>query len=370
MREAQMPEASSGSQIMREAITGSRISGSRITGRRRMARKRTRPVRASVGVWPLGVLAILFAGVGGVIPLAAQGPGTVPGAPSPIPVEHQELLRAQLVERIEERLSTVDGVVGLWVRDLTDGWSWDRNADGVFPTASAIKIAILAEMRRQAEAGRLSLTDPVRLAAADRTGGSGILQYMGDGTMELTLQDLAVFMIQMSDNTATNVLIDRVGMEAVNAFLDGIGLTETRLRRKMIRPADQAAGRENVSTPRELGRLVEMLHAGELASPEGTADMLEVLAVPKGGTIPSGLPPGVRVAHKTGTLGGVIVDAGVVLLEGRPYVVSVMATLLGDSRAASATLSEVVGLIHDHMARLERANSYGAALPRGFSRDR
>jgi beta-lactamase class A len=264
----------------------------------------------------------------------------------------------------------VDGVVGLWVRDLSDGWTWERNADGVFPTASAIKIAILAELGRQVEAGRLSLTDPVRLGAADHTGGSGILQYMGDGTTELSLGDLAVFMIQMSDNTATNVLIDRVGMEAVNSFLDGIGLPETRLRRKMIRPADQAAGRENVSTPRELGRLVEMLHAGELASAEGTAEMLEVMAIPKGGTIPGGLPGGVRVAHKTGSLGGVIVDAGVVLLEGRPYVVSVMATLLGNSREAGPTLSEVVGIIHDHMARLERANSFGAALPRGFSRDR
>jgi beta-lactamase class A len=349
---------------------GRRIMRRRIVGGRTMGNGRTGRVPASVGHWPLGLLAVVLAGVGGALPLAAQGPGSAPGAQAPTPVEHQELLRAQLVERIEGRLSTVDGVVGLWVRDLTDGWSWGRNADGVFPTASAIKIAILAEMGRQAAAGRISLQDPVRLGAADHTGGSGILQHMGDGTLELSLRDLSVFMIQMSDNTATNVLIDRVGMEAVNSFLDGIGLSETRLRRKMIRPADQAAGRENVSTPRELGRLVEMLHAGELASPEGTMEMLEVMAIPKGGTIPSGLPAGVRVSHKTGTLGGVIVDAGVVLLEGRPYVVSVMATLLGDSRAAGATLSEVVGIIHDHMARLERANSFGAALPRGFSRDR
>lgn len=354
---------------------GRRIMGRRIMGRRIMERNWCGAVRGSVGAWPLGMLAVLLAGVGGALPLAAQGPGTAPGATAPgaqasSPVEHQELLRAQLVERIEGRLASVDGVVGLWIRDLSDGWSWGRNADGVFPTASAIKIAILAEMGRQVEAGRLSLEDPVRLAAADHTGGSGILQYMGDGTMELSLGDLAVFMIQMSDNTATNVLIDRVGMEAVNTFLDGIGLTETRLRRKMIRPADQAAGRENVSTPEELGRLVEMLHAGQLASPEGTTEMLEVMAIPKGGTIPAGLPGGVRVAHKTGSLGGVIVDAGVVLLEGRPYVVSVMGTLLGDSRTAGATLSDVVGIIHDHMSRLERANSFGAALPRGFNRDR
>lgn len=317
-----------------------------------------------------GLLWILLAGPGGSHPLAAQDVGPARGVPASTPVEHQDLLRAQLVETIEERLASVDGVVGLWVRDLSDGWTWGRNEDGIFPTASAIKIAILAELARQVEAGRLSLADPVRLGAADRTGGSGILQYMGDGTMELSLGDLAVFMIQMSDNTATNILIDRVGMEAVNDFLDGIGLSGTRLRRKMIRPADQAAGRENVSTPRELGRLVEMLYAGELASPDGTKEMLDVMAIPKGGTIPAGLPGGVRVAHKTGSLGGVIVDAGVVLLEGRPYVVSVMATLLGDSRAAGATLSDVVGILHDHMVRLERANPFGAALPRGFSRGR
>lgn len=318
----------------------------------------------------LGVHAVLLAALGGALPVAAQGPVTAGPPAASTPVEHQDLLRAQLVETIEERLASVDGVVGLWVRDLSDGWTWGRNADGVFPTASAIKIAILAELAQQAEAGRLSMAEPVRLRAADRTGGSGILQYMGDDTMELSLADLAVFMIQMSDNTATNMLIDRVGMEAVNAFLDDVGLSETRLRRKMIRPSDQAAGRENVSTPEELGRLVEMLYAGELASPEATMEMLEVLAIPKGGTIPAGLPGGVRVAHKTGSLGGVIVDAGVVLLEGRPYVVSVMGTLLGDPGAAGATLSDVVGLIHEHMARLERANPFGAALPRGFSRDR
>lgn len=335
-------------------------------GRRGAGVLRTDAAPGHARILPVALLLALLV-TAGPPSLAAQGPA---GGSGTDPVQHQELLRDQLVQRIEERLSSVDGVVGLWVRDLTDGWTWGRNADGIFPTASAIKIAILAELGRQVEAGRLSLEDPVRLAAADHTGGSGILQYMGDGTMELSLWDLAVFMIQMSDNTATNVLIDRVGMEAVNTFLDGIGLTGTRLRRKMIRPADQAAGRENVSTPEELGRLVEMLWAGELASEEGTREMLDVMAIPKGGTIPAGLPGGVRVAHKTGSLGGVIVDAGVVLLEGRPYVVSVMGTLLGDSRAAGATLSDVVGLIHRHMARLERANPYGAALPRGFNRDR
>lgn len=364
-----MPEARRVSQIPGDVVTGFWKDISRITVPGIPGTRRPRSSRAPVGAVLPGLLALLLAGAGGSHPLSAQGAGMAAGAQAPTPVEHQELLRAQLVERIEERLASVDGVVGLWVRDLSDGWSWGRNADGVFPTASAIKIAILAELARQVDAGRLSMTDPVRLAASDRTGGSGILQHMGDGTTELSLADLAVFMIQMSDNTATNVLIDRVGMEAVNTFLDGIGLSETRLRRKMIRPADQAAGRENVSTPEELGRLVEMLHAGELASPERTTRMLEVMAIPKGGTIPAGLPGGVRVAHKTGSLGGVIVDAGVVLLEGRPYVVSVMGTLLGDSRSAGPTLSEVVGIIHDHMARLERANPYGAALPRGFSRD-
>jgi len=325
------------------------------------------------------LLTVLLAGVSGAVPLAAQRPVTAPGtatpastpsaATAPAAVDHQRLLRDQLVARIESRLAAVDGVVGFWLKDLTDGWSWGRNADRVFPTASSIKLAILAEMGRQVEAGQLPLDQRIRLQAKDRVGGSGILQYMGDGSVELSLADLSVFMIQMSDNTATNVLIDKVGMAEVNSFMDRIGLPNTRLRRKMIRPSDQAAGRENVSTPRELGRLVEMFHAGTLASAEGSKEMLELLAIPKGGIIRSGVPSEVRVAHKDGGLPGVVVDAGVVLLDGRPYVVSVMATLLADAQT-TAVFTEVVRLIHDHMARLERANHFGAALPPGFHRDR
>ncbi|MPZ17382.1 MAG: serine hydrolase [Luteitalea sp.] len=282
------------------------------------------------------------------------------------PVANQDLLRAQLERRIEQRLAAVDGVIGVWIKDLVSGAEIAVNEDRVFPTASSIKIAILVELYRQAEHGRLRLEDRHRVADSDRAGGSGVLQHLG--AAELSLRDLATLMIVLSDNTATNILIDKVGMDTVNATLDRLGLPATRLRRKMIRPDEQAAGRENVSTPAELGRLVERIYREKVVTPQACREMLQVLAHPKSGPLRSRLPQDVRVAHKTGGLGGVVNDVGVVLLEGRPFIVSAMSTLVGNGEEAGRTISDVARLAYDYFARLERANAYGAQLPPGLMR--
>lgn len=282
------------------------------------------------------------------------------------PVANQDLLRAQLEQRIAQRLGAVDGVVGVWIKDLVSGDEISVNEDRIFPTASSIKIGILVELYRQADQGRLRLEGRHRVEESDRAGGSGVLQHLG--TVELSLRDIATLMIVLSDNTATNILIDKVGMDAVNATLDRLGLSTTRLRRKMIRPDDQAAGRENVSTPAELGRLVELIYREKIVTPQACREMLEILAYPKSGPLRSRLPQDVRVAHKTGGLGGVVNDVGVVFLEGRPFIVSAMSTLVSDPEPAHRAISDVARLAYDYFARIERANAYGAQLPSGLTR--
>jgi beta-lactamase class A len=282
------------------------------------------------------------------------------------PIANQDLLRARLQQHIGQRLTAIDGVAGVWIKDLVSGDEIGVNEDRVFPTASSIKIGILVELYRQVEQGRLHLDDRHRVQGSDRAGGSGVLQHLG--AVELSLKDLATLMIVLSDNTATNILIDKVGMGAVNATLDRLGLSATRLRRKMIRPDDQAAGRENVSTPAELGRLVELIYREKIVAPAACREMLQILAHPKSGQIRARLPQDVRVAHKTGGLGGVVNDVGVVFLEGRPFIVSAMSTLVGAGEDAGRTISDVARLAYDYFARLERANAYGAQLPRGVVR--
>jgi beta-lactamase class A len=289
-------------------------------------------------------------------------------APAAGAVENQDILRAKLEAGFRERLARLDGVVGLWVKDLEGGDVFGVSPERLFPTASSIKIAILVELYRQVGEGTLRLNDRHRVAAGDRAGGSGVLGELGEDTVEMTLKDLAILMILVSDNTATNILIDRVGMDAVNATLDGMGLSRTRLRRKMIRPEEQARGNENVSTPEELGRLVEKIYRGEILTPGACHDILDILAKPKRGDIRAKLPEGLRVAHKTGGIGGVRNDVGVVMLEGRPFIVSAMSNLVAREDEAGEAIADVSRLAHDYFSLLSVASSFGAKLPRELIR--
>src|SRR5207302_9240070 len=104
----------------------------------------------------------------------------------------------------------------------------------IFPQASSIKITVLAELYRQAQQGKLKLTDLYTVQASDLVPDSDIMNGLTPGVTKITLRDLATIMVAVSDNSATNVLIDRVGMDNVNSMLDSLGLSHTRLRRKMM----------------------------------------------------------------------------------------------------------------------------------------
>lgn len=271
-------------------------------------------------------------------------------------------LRSAFEAHLGDLLRHVDGVTGVWVHDLTDGYTWSHHADVVFPSASTIKTPILATLYEEARLGRVSLDARFAISASDRAGGAGILQFLGDGTATLSLADLAVLMMVLSDNTATNLVIEAVGMERVNAFLARHGMESTRLRRLMIRPDDQRANRENTTTPAELGRIYALLHAGRLVDADSHAEVVRILQLPKAGEMRSGVPAHVPVAHKSGALGGVLLDGGIVYLEGRPYVMVVMGTLLRDVDAAGAVFTELSAHVYRYFERLARSNAYGATV--------
>jgi len=159
------------------------------------------------------------------------------------------ILAAKLRTELRQIADETKGVVGAQVIDLATGERIGVNDTLTFPQGSAIKIPLLIELYRQDETGALKLSTRVPVRLADRTGGSGLLQNLGDGTSELSLGDLAMFMITVSDNTATNMLIDRVGIDKVNATTRALGVPDVKLQRKMIRPRDSFAGNENIATP-------------------------------------------------------------------------------------------------------------------------
>ena len=144
------------------------------------------------------------------------------------------------------------------------------------------------------------------------------------GTPTLSIRDYAVLMVTLSDNTATNVLIDRLGMDRIAARMQGLGLNGTKLRRHMMDTAAARRGDENVSTPDELARL---LQGDERRDAD---EAIELLKKPKENRLRKGLPEGVASADKSGELEGVRVDAGIVFAKNRPYVLCVMTTFLKD----------------------------------------
>jgi beta-lactamase class A len=261
--------------------------------------------------------------------------------------------------------SHLDGVMGVAIEDLTTGDHYFLREDEVFAQASSIKIAVLAALYLQAEQGKLKLTDLYTVQSSDLVPDSDIMNGLTPGVTRLTLRDLATMMVVVSDNAAANVLIDRVGMPNVNAMLDSLGLTHTRLRRKMMDLQAAKEGRENISTPREMMTLLGAIYRGKLLNKESTADFFKILSTNKDSWIPRDLPADVKVANKSGSLEAVRNDSGIVFVEGRPYVICVMTAFLGNERDGEEAISKVSFAAWKMFDRLSRASEYGRVVSPG-----
>src|SRR5205807_1141789 len=279
--------------------------------------------------------------------------------------EKQQILWEKLEADVGQVDRNLDGVLGLAILDLTSRQKFLLHADDVFPQASSIKIAVLAELYRQAQQGRLRLADSYTVQASDLVPDSDIMGGLTPGVTRITNRDLATMMVAVSDNSATNVLIDRVGMENVNAMLDSLGLAHTRLRRKMMDVQAAKEGRENISTPREMMSLLEAIYRGKILNKESTADFFKVLSTNKNSWIPHDLPADLKIANKPGSLEAVRNDSGIVFVEGRPYIICVMTAFLGNERDGEEAISKVSLEAWRMFDRLSRATEYGRVVSPG-----
>jgi beta-lactamase class A len=270
------------------------------------------------------------------------------------------ILREQLARRLGEIADAVDGSVGYVVIDLSSGERVDRQAAQTFPTASSIKPAILYELFKQSEEGRLNLDRTVQWDSTQAVGGSGVLFELSNPV--LSLHDLAVLMIVLSDNTATNVLIDTVGMDRVNARLQSLGLGDIRLRRKMMDVDAVRKGRENLATPAALAALYSAIHEGKGLSKTSRDAMLAILEKGKSSPMLRGIAPGVAVASKPGDLDGVRADGGIVYLEGRPYVFVAMTSWLQNDADGERAIEELSRAAYQYFDRVARSSEYGRKI--------
>jgi beta-lactamase class A len=255
--------------------------------------------------------------------------------------------RREILRHLCELRDHFSGQLGIAARHLGTGEELAVNADESFPTASSIKIAVLIELYRQAQGGEISLGERWKLTSRDRTLGSGLLVDLDEG-LEPTLRDLAVLMMAISDNTATNILIERLGKEKINAMLRGAGIAGIDLRNRidfeLIRQSNDNLA---VGTPAEFVRLLTALWEGRILEPKHRDAALKIMRIQKyiepirrylpynPYAAEFGEPQELWIASKTGGLSGVRCESGLVGSGETVYALSVMGKECTDRAAAS-----------------------------------
>ncbi len=280
----------------------------------------------------------------------------------PVTPEKQRILRTKLEDTIKDVDHRLDGVVGVAILDLSNGETILYHADEVFPTASTIKVPLLAELYRQSQEGKVKLTDVYTVRASDDVEDSQIFNGLTPELTKLTLRDLAQMVVAVSDNAATNVLIDRVGMANVNSLLQNLSLTKTKLQRKMMDINAAKEGRENLATPREFMMLMEAIYRGRVVNQQLTDDLLKLLATKKGSPFQRTLGEGVKVADKTGELDAVRADIGIIYAPNRPFAIAVMTTYLKNDKEGEDAIGEIAEAAYSYFDRVGRSSAYGRAM--------
>jgi len=222
------------------------------------------------------------------------------------------------------------GVAGGSGLDLRSGERVSIRGDETFPTASLIKVAVLVTLVDEVNRGTIRLDERISLLARDRVGGSGVLQYMQSG-LEPTVGDAAWLMIVLSDNTATNILLDHLNVKTVWDKMEALGLPHTKIHSKTFLRSTSIAVDSSVkyglgvTTPNETARLFELLYRGRAVSPALDSAAIAMLRANQDGTkLARWLPDTVAVAHKTGEVDRSRSDCGIVYGPQAPVVVCAM----------------------------------------------
>ncbi len=232
------------------------------------------------------------------------------------------------VNRMDESIlapfAPLGGQVGFYFCDLETGETFAHNAEVPLLAASVIKLPVMAEAFRQMEAGLVDENECFCVQSTDMLPGCGALNLMHDG-IKATFLDLIKLMIALSDNTATNLIIRRVGMKAVNEHMRSLGLMGTQLNRLLFDADASSQGLENRVSAADMGKLLALIYRGALVSKEASARMLSILFEQRlSGKLPLALPREVGVAHKTGEDEGITNDVGLVEAA-RAYVICILA---------------------------------------------
>lgn len=249
----------------------------------------------------LRLLVLIFIVSGCAHVTGAQSPPTTKPAPLP-PVRADTTALRHTLDSIAD---AHHGVVGYSVIDLDNDVRMNRRGDETFPTASLIKLAILVTVYDLVSKGDLSLYDPLTVLKIDQVPGSGVAQYLHNGTI-LTVRDAVWLMITLSDNTTTNLLLDRIIIRRVWDKMEALGLPHTKVHSKSFRRNSSVAMDSSmkygfgVTTPNEMAKLLELLARGKAVNPKADSEMLDIMEHNGNDMMLQRFAGGARAAHKDG----------------------------------------------------------------------
>jgi beta-lactamase class A len=254
------------------------------------------------------------------LPVCALGQG--PSRPA-MPRAFVRADTASLHRRLDSLAATHRGVVGYSIHNLDTGERLSLRGDEKFPTASLIKVAVLVTVFDLVDRGSMSLDDRLTLSKIDKVPGAGTLQFMHDG-LQLTVRDAAWLMSTTSDNTATNLLLDKVGIRRVWEKMDSLGLRQTRIHAKVflarytsVAPDSSAKYGLGVTTPNEMARLFALLAEGRAVGPRADSTMLDIVGHNEDYQMMQRHVAGVRAPRKTGATDQVRTECALFYLQSR-----------------------------------------------------
>ncbi len=250
-------------------------------------------------------------------------------APPDAPKAKEPAKPSPLAARLEAVVATHRGKIAIAVKSLDTGEAFYLHADDVMPTASLIKLPVMVEVFRQAEAGKVKLDQKLTLTKEDCVPGAGVLTDSFTPGATFTLLDAVRLMITVSDNTATNMVLGVIGLPATNETMAKLGFPETRVNAQVYKGSTTSIDKDRTkkyglgsTTAREMAGLVELIATKKVVTPKACDEMLAILRKNHDTElIVRGLPPGVAFAHKTGAVTSARTDAGVLYFKGKPSVV-------------------------------------------------
>lgn len=254
-----------------------------------------------------------------------------------------------LEEKLKKFISEQKGNIAVFVKDLKSNKTIKINENSVFPSASTIKLSIMSELFNKINEGVYKLNDVIEITEGMKTGGDGILKELNCGH-KFTLEEICTLMIIVSDNMATNILINLLGMSNINAAIKNLELQDTKLQRKMMDSQAAREGRDNLITANDFAHIFELIYNGKNVNTAFSQLMLNFLKRQQvRGRLDLYLPEEVVIAHKTGDLDCLEHDGGIVYLQDKAYIICVLTNQTESNKEGREIIGKISRLVYEYM---------------------